>query len=236
MSVKREKIPATIRNIVFKTHVINNKCYCCKIEDISLANFECGHIIAVKDGGENNIDNLRPICGNCNKSMGAKNMYEFMLKYGLNELKIDKSNIDILEILNKFEKIPNKTIKELNKIYSSVCDDIDECLIIACKHKMELSAKYILENAQVNVNLIVGKNKDNAIMYACKNDMPEIAKLILLKGSKVLSRSSLISCIKNNMIETIDLLMTLKLYDKEMIAEVIGLKDSIAKKYTLSKI
>lgn len=34
-----------------------------------------------KNGGEVNIDNLRPICGNCNKSIGTKNMDEFMTKY-----------------------------------------------------------------------------------------------------------------------------------------------------------
>ena len=29
------------------------------------------------------INNLRPICGACNHSMGAENMVDFVVKYGL---------------------------------------------------------------------------------------------------------------------------------------------------------
>ena len=54
---------------------------CCSTEIISISNFECGHIKSEKDGGEVNIDNLRPICGNCNKSIGTKNMDDFMTQY-----------------------------------------------------------------------------------------------------------------------------------------------------------
>ena len=31
--------------------------------------FECGHNIPESKGGTSDIDNLRPICGNCNRSM-----------------------------------------------------------------------------------------------------------------------------------------------------------------------
>lgn len=44
--------------------------------------FEAGHNIPFSKGGETTIDNLRPICGTCNKSMG--NHYtidEFSQKY-----------------------------------------------------------------------------------------------------------------------------------------------------------
>ena len=84
--VKKEKIPATVRNIVWTNHIgsiKNGKCWCCKIEDISTANFECGHIISEKNGGKITIDNLRPICGHCNKSIGTTNMEDFKKKYGI---------------------------------------------------------------------------------------------------------------------------------------------------------
>ena len=42
-----------------------------------MMNFECGHIIPESKGGETNEDNLIPICGLCNKSMGTRNMYEY---------------------------------------------------------------------------------------------------------------------------------------------------------------
>ncbi len=59
-------------------------CLCCDIEQISQQNFEMGHIISQKNGGSNNICNLRPICSKCNKSMGIKAMFDYMDQNGLN--------------------------------------------------------------------------------------------------------------------------------------------------------
>ncbi len=82
---KKEKIPAAVRKIVWNTYIgkDNNigKCLCCDAEEISNTNFECGHIKSEKNGGEVTIENLRPICGHCNKSIGGNNMDEFMDKY-----------------------------------------------------------------------------------------------------------------------------------------------------------
>ena len=35
--------------------------------------FHCGHIISEYNGGETNLENLKPICSNCNFKMGKKN-------------------------------------------------------------------------------------------------------------------------------------------------------------------
>ena len=51
---------------------------CCKHQDIRQIEFHCGHIIAEKNGGTTTIQNLRPICAQCNLSMGTKDMNEFM--------------------------------------------------------------------------------------------------------------------------------------------------------------
>jgi hypothetical protein len=37
-------------------------------------------IVSVSYGGDTNLDNLRPICGNYNSIMGNVNMLEFMKK------------------------------------------------------------------------------------------------------------------------------------------------------------
>jgi hypothetical protein len=88
---RKAKIPAAVRKIVWNTYIGKDKnvgkCLCCDAEDISNINFECGHIKSEKNGGEVNIENLRPICGHCNKSIGSKNMDEFMTLY-----KIKKPN------------------------------------------------------------------------------------------------------------------------------------------------
>lgn len=82
---KKEKIPAAVRKIIWNTYIGKDKnvgkCLCCNAEEISNTNFECGHIKSEKNGGEVNIENLRPICGHCNKSIGSNNMDEFMDRY-----------------------------------------------------------------------------------------------------------------------------------------------------------
>ena len=85
--IKKDKIPQTIRNKVWNTYIGKDKkqasCICCGDEDITTANWHCGHIISEKHGGEPTIQNLRPICGGCNTSMGTNNMESFMKKYGI---------------------------------------------------------------------------------------------------------------------------------------------------------
>ena len=76
-------IPSTIKKLVWNTNVGESigktKCTCCKSTDITQMSFNCGHIIAEANGGKTNVSNLKPICQNCNSSMGTKNMNEFML-------------------------------------------------------------------------------------------------------------------------------------------------------------
>ncbi len=49
---------------------------------INANNFEAGHIIAESKGGKLTLENLRPICGVCNKSMNNKNMLEWLNEHG----------------------------------------------------------------------------------------------------------------------------------------------------------
>lgn len=59
---------------------LSAKCPCCDINKIQIDEFDCGHIISWKNGGETKLDNLRPICRSCNQSMGSQNWDIFMSK------------------------------------------------------------------------------------------------------------------------------------------------------------
>ena len=87
----KEKIPVAVRKIVWNTYIgkdnVKGKCLCCNGEDITSTNFECGHVKSEKNGGEVSIDNLRPICSSCNKSMGTNDMDEFMTRYKIKKPK-----------------------------------------------------------------------------------------------------------------------------------------------------
>ena len=57
---KRKTIPKTLKNNIWDKYIGKDKgigkCDVCE-NDIDSKNFDCGHIISVKDNGETNIDN-----------------------------------------------------------------------------------------------------------------------------------------------------------------------------------
>ena len=85
----KKNIPKSLKKMVWDKYVGadigKSKCMCCKYEEIRQIEFHCGHIIAEANGGETNINNLRPICAQCNLSMGKMNMDIFMKKYMANK-------------------------------------------------------------------------------------------------------------------------------------------------------
>ncbi len=76
----------TVRNSVWDTYVgatqIIGICACCNTELILYGNFVCRHVQPRSKNGKTTIQNLRPICGICNKSLGTHNMEDFMATYG----------------------------------------------------------------------------------------------------------------------------------------------------------
>jgi 5-methylcytosine-specific restriction endonuclease McrA len=84
---KKAKIPATLKRLVWNKYIGEDigksKCKCCNVTDITQMAFNCGHIIADVNGGELTLDNLLPICQNCNSSMGTMNMDDFKSKHKL---------------------------------------------------------------------------------------------------------------------------------------------------------
>ena len=78
---KKKKIPPVKRKKIWEKYIGNKACdvcTCCRETEISMLNYDCGHIVAESEGGTLEIDNLRPICKSCNSSMGTTNMKEYM--------------------------------------------------------------------------------------------------------------------------------------------------------------
>lgn len=103
----KKRIPAAVRNMVWDNNIspelkIGN-CYVCNSK-ISFSNFHCGHIIAEKDGGTIELNNLKPICMLCNTSMGTTNMNIFKQQYGFikptTNINMDMSIREILKHLD----------------------------------------------------------------------------------------------------------------------------------------
>jgi len=79
---KKRAIPSAVKKVVWNTtigeEIGKSRCYCCKSTDITQMSFHCGHIKPEAKGGKMIVSNLKPICQNCNSSMGTKDMDEFM--------------------------------------------------------------------------------------------------------------------------------------------------------------
>lgn len=82
---KKQTIPRTLKKMVWDKYIGENKgkakCYCCKHQDIRQIDFEAGHVVAESMGGKTILTNLRPVCRQCNISMGTMNMITFIKKY-----------------------------------------------------------------------------------------------------------------------------------------------------------
>jgi hypothetical protein len=100
---KRKNIPKAVKQCVWKKYIsdtcLKGKCFVGCGTSIQIHNFEVGHVIAFANGGEDIIDNLRPICYLCNRSMGTTNLNEFIEKFGFKDNNYDveiNSNLDTI--------------------------------------------------------------------------------------------------------------------------------------------
>lgn len=82
--IPKQRISKALKTAVWdKWHTLKIGEVDCPIKcgrKIQQGSFEAGHIIAEATGGPTDVTNLRPICNDCNKSMGTQNMNDFMKK------------------------------------------------------------------------------------------------------------------------------------------------------------
>jgi 5-methylcytosine-specific restriction endonuclease McrA len=82
---KKKAIPKSLKMLVWHTYIGKEvglaKCLCCKNKEITQMDFDCGHVIAESRGGVTTVNNMRPICAKCNRSMKAMDMNDFIEKY-----------------------------------------------------------------------------------------------------------------------------------------------------------
>lgn len=71
-----KQITKALKKDVWKK-CLENRCYICEEQNITEDNFEAGHIIAKSIGGPTVLDNLLPMCFDCNRNMGKRNAIEY---------------------------------------------------------------------------------------------------------------------------------------------------------------
>jgi hypothetical protein len=79
-SMPRKSIPKKVRGEAWKIQFgdsTKGSCFCCKKKLDVFDDWHAGHIVSHSNNGTDTADNLRPICGSCNLSMGTENMDDF---------------------------------------------------------------------------------------------------------------------------------------------------------------
>ena len=111
MAPKKARIPKSLKESVWSEYIgLNNgkaMCMCCNKKEITQFSFHCGHVISEANGGELKLENMRPICELCNKSMKTTNLNDFK------------------ELINKKENELNNT-NESEKKYKHLVDKMFE--------------------------------------------------------------------------------------------------------------
>ena len=84
----QKKIDPILRMKIWEIYIgqkTNGKCYCCwekTITPFTFCNtFHAGHIISRHNGGLASIDNLLPICRDCNMQMGCENWDSYIKRH-----------------------------------------------------------------------------------------------------------------------------------------------------------
>lgn len=86
-SSRRQQVPKAVCNALWRRDCgeeYKGRCAACNGE-ITVHTFEAGHVVSDKHGGATDLSNLRVICGPCNKSCGARNLFDFKAEFFPNE-------------------------------------------------------------------------------------------------------------------------------------------------------
>lgn len=121
--IKRTKISEKMRLDVWQKKFFSKKTAICPVKDCdcNLENkkfgFQCGHIISVANGGKTTLDNLIPMCANCNSKMSSTNLDDYE------------------------EEL------EREKVWSKECDSDDDCECSQCGKIVTKETFYVLKKS-----------------------------------------------------------------------------------------
>lgn len=133
---ERISIPKTMKRLVWIQSYgmsLEGECLCCKRQIMFDQEWDCGHIIAVANGGETKMYNLRPLCQKCNRSMGSMNMNDFIAEYNKfrnSELKqehienitvVENMDVDKSDNSEQYDPV-DELITDFVSVYSALCE------------------------------------------------------------------------------------------------------------------
>lgn len=173
---KKQSIPKKLKTIVWETYIGNNigqtKCLCCHKTNITMAVFDCGHVISEANGGALCVENLRPICRECNLSMGTKSISEFQKLCGFIEPQIGQ---------------PQALIGCINESKNIVSDfDQNDLSIIAMKMDKSFSINDLKKILDIlNIKYLKKSHKSDLINQILDNG-DQFREIIQFQNNKII--------------------------------------------------
>lgn len=79
--------------------ILSGYCKLCRVNEISLtdtSSWEASHIVPFSAGGDETLENLVPLCKNCNRRMGKKTVQEYAMEKYPSDYKKILSDLKIL--------------------------------------------------------------------------------------------------------------------------------------------
>jgi 5-methylcytosine-specific restriction endonuclease McrA len=208
---KRKKIPKAVRESVWKKYVsetnLEGKCFVGCGTHIQINNFELGHVVAFSNGGCDTIDNLRPICSLCNKSMGTTNLIEFIEQFNFKndnsyDNEIESAKIDITSIEKNISKMV-KSSKTLNNKQDKLGKEIEsfEEQINALTITLETKKKEFEKNSEklIGIEKTLNEKVNEKNVLEQKNCELNMKKEIILKN-KLLEEERIKEEIRNEIL------------------------------------
>ncbi len=128
---KSRTIPPMLRKQVWEKHMKDSRsayglCYVCR-KEIHILEFECGHVLSHVDGGSLDVENLRPICGSCNKSMGSKLLFDYIKeKFPAHYPLVEEDELIFRFRKLKVKEVSDETVSKLMKKKPQVIDLTDD--------------------------------------------------------------------------------------------------------------
>lgn len=192
---KRKYIPKAVKESVWKKYIseteLKGKCFVGCGTDIQINTFEVGHVLAVSNGGKNEIENLRPICSLCNKSMGSTNIEDFIKTFGFKqetddfdqELKNITKNIGVIDKYIKNDIKNLDTLKDKQQTLSQEINIFEE-LIQKTKIQLESKKKQLTKHeTKMNKfeNDILSKNKEKKLL-----EIKKMQRRMIIFNSKII--------------------------------------------------
>jgi hypothetical protein len=172
--VKNLKVPKHMRKLLWISRFGYDDqrgiCYACSNE-ITIESFEAGHIISAANGGEAILDNLEPICKDCNRRCGIRNLNEYKRSIQSShpmELRSGKKTSEVPDDRKTSEVPVDRKSSESpvdRKLSEASVDAIDEL-----RRKFDsLSLAYEISNSERAKLQHENKLLKNYIFHICKN-------------------------------------------------------------------